>query len=515
MITLTIDHIVVQVPEGVTVMQAAGSIGTEIPSMCYLPGHFNHPSCMVCMVRDAQSGKFFPSCAMPVSEGMQVITHSPEIREMRRESLELLLSDHAGDCEAPCRLSCPAFMNIPLMNRLIASSDFEQALQVVQEEIALPLLLGYICPAPCEKACRRKPLQGSVSICLLKRTTATVTKSREKIAEALIRPSGKKVAVIGTGPAGLAAAFYLLRAGHQCVLFDKNDQAGGSLRYDIPESRLPREILDAEIRVIQQMGAVFEMNRTITGEAFEDLVKEFDAVILASGERSQQPSGFPAINTHTMGTSRPGIFGCGAIVRPTGMAVRSAAQGRVAALETDIYLKSGKHKKSGITFHSVITHLFESELQEYLKESIPGPRTEPQSGFLAGFSAEEAVREAKRCLRCDCRKSSGCKLRILSDEYQANRKRFTGPERKRLTKSMQHDLVVYEPQKCIRCGLCIEIAGKEKQALGLTFVGHGFEVEIGVPFNQTIKEALILTALECATSCPTGALAVKELTIDN
>ena len=165
---ITIDSIPVEVNEGATVMDAAALLGIEIPSMCWLPGHSNHPTCMVCLVKDAITGKFFPSCAMPVTEGMKIITSSADIMEARKEALELLLSDHAGDCEAPCRRSCPAFMDIPLMNRLIAAGDFKAALKIVREEIALPLVLGYICPAPCEKACHHAPLGGAVSICILK-----------------------------------------------------------------------------------------------------------------------------------------------------------------------------------------------------------------------------------------------------------------------------------------------------------------------------------------------------------
>ena len=141
---ITIDNIPIETNPGTTVLQAAASIGIQIPTMCYGEGHSNHPSRMVCLVKDLGSGKMIPSCAMPVHEGMQIQTHSPEIREIRREALELLLGDHVGDCEAPCRLSCPAFMNIPLMNRLIAGGHLHEALTIVREEIALPLILGYI-----------------------------------------------------------------------------------------------------------------------------------------------------------------------------------------------------------------------------------------------------------------------------------------------------------------------------------------------------------------------------------
>ncbi|MBC8315542.1 MAG: (2Fe-2S)-binding protein, partial [Bacteroidetes bacterium] len=102
---ITIDHIGIEVEEGMTVMQAAALKGIEIPSLCYLPDHSNHPSCMVCLVKDLDRGTLFPSCAMLVADGMNLSASTEEVMEARKEALELLLSDHVGDCEAPCRLS--------------------------------------------------------------------------------------------------------------------------------------------------------------------------------------------------------------------------------------------------------------------------------------------------------------------------------------------------------------------------------------------------------------------------
>ena len=518
MIKLTIDNIAVEVPENTTVLQAAAQLGIEIPTMCYLEGHSCHPSCMVCMVKDVDRGNFFTSCAMPVVEGMNIIATSEEVSDIRREALELLLSDHVGDCEAPCTLTCPAGMDIPLMNRLIANGEFEKSLEIVREEIALPLILGYICPAPCEKACRRKPIDGAVSICLLKRFTALDSERRNQHLKQEIQKTGKKIAVIGTGPAGLSAALYLLKSGHGCTLFDKNEFAGGAMRYSIPEEKLPREILDAEIDGIQRMGAVFQLNQPITPDFFENfIIPQFDAVILATGNRSDQPVedfGLSGKSEHeiadkkTFKTQRPGVFACGNMLREHEMAVRASAQGRIAAAEVGIYLKTHLPVKK-IHFNSAFGHLTKPEHREYLKESYLGFPIEPEGGFIAGFNEEQAIAEAKRCLHCDCRKPVSCKLRIYADQYDANRRRHLGPERKPLKKSVHHDLIIYEPEKCIRCGLCVEISGKE-ESLGLTYIGRGFDVRVSVPFNETIAEALKKTAAACVNACPTGAMAFKD-----
>jgi len=516
MIKLTIDNLPVEVADGSTVMQAAAKLGIDIPSMCYLEGHSCHPSCMVCMVKDAVKGNFFPSCAMPVSEGMNIIASSADVMDMRREALELLLSDHVGDCEAPCTLTCPAGMNIPLMNRLIAKGDSAKALDIVYQDIALPLVLGYICPAPCEKACRRKAIDGAVSICLLKRFTAQENLKQNQKPD--VAETGKKIAVIGTGPAGLSAAFYLLRSGHQCTLFDKNDQAGGALRYSTPENELPREMLDAEIDTIRQMGAVFELNTPVTSAFFENsIIPYFDAVILASGSKADQPveefgiiadAGNEITDKKTFRTNRSGVFACGNIIREQKMAVRAATQGRKAAEEVSVFLLT-QEPVNTIQFNSSFGPLLKEEQLEYLKESTTALPVEPAGGFRGGFDEEQAMAEARRCLHCDCRKPVSCKLRIYADKYGVNRKRHPGSTRKPLTKAFHHDQVVYEPEKCIRCGLCVEISSKD-DSLGLTYAGRGFDVRIGVPFNETIAEALKQTALKCVKACPTGSMSFKN-----
>lgn len=516
MIHLKIDNNDIGVPEGTSVLDAAKTVGIRIPSMCYLNNGFdNHPSCMVCLVKDKKTGNLVSSCALKVTEGMDIASEDLEVKEARKEALELLLSDHVGDCEAPCSLTCPAGMNIPQMNRLIASGKFDEAMQVVKEEIALPYVLGYICPAPCEKACRRKQVDESVSICILKRFTA----QENNTAEIAIHQKDKKVAIIGTGPAGLAAAYYLLKQGYSCVLLDKNEKAGGNLRYAIPDDHLPKQALDAELEIIQKMGAEFRFQTLITAENFDtDIRKKFDAVIVATGDiaASNQltalfESNKAGINADegTFTTSLPGVFACGSVIRSQKMAVRAVAQGKAAAMSVHNYLSGKEITSPHKMFNSRFGKLLPVEVDEYLKESVPGKRLLPGKGMLEGFSPEEAMQEAARCLHCDCRKLDNCKLRIHSDEYNADRKKYLFGLRKPLTKHIQHNMVVYEPEKCIKCGLCVSIANQYKEQIGLSYARRGFDVHITVPFGQTVREALMVSAKECVEACPTGALAYK------
>lgn len=129
---------------------------------------------------------------------------------------------------------------------------------------------------------------------------------------------------------------------------------------------------------------------------------------------------------------------------------------------------------------------------------------------MTGFTPEEAIREAARCMHCDCRKLDECKLRNYADAYQADRKKYATGDRKLMTKLFDHPEVVYEPEKCIRCGLCIDITVKNGEYTGLTFIGRGFDVRVEVPFGKPMSAALVTSVQECVESCPTGALSFKR-----
>jgi len=519
MIKLAIDNTELTVPEGTSVMKAAESIGIIIPSMCFMEGYKNHPSCMVCLVKDKKNGMMFPSCAVRVTDGMDIISMDDEVRNARKAVLELLLSDHVGDCEAPCRMACPASLDIPRVNRLIAAGRLSDALKTVKEEIALPLILGYICEAPCEKVCRRRQIDASVSIRQIEKFVASgEVKDDQSLYPSKEKSTNRKVAIIGSGPAGLAAAFYLTRLGHHCVIFDKNEQPGGSLK-DIPETVLPKKVLDTEIEIIRQYGVEFRMDQLITKELFEnELKRDFDVIVIASGATDdfyfadiglQYDNTGLAVEKGTFATGISGVFACGSVVRPQKMAVKAVAQGKSAAYAANLFLHGIPVEEAPWRFNSKFGKLKPSEYDEYLKESTTDNRVAPQKGDLEGFSIDEAILEAKRCMHCDCRKPDRCKLRIYADEYRADRKKYLSAERSTIRKLYNHDLIVYEPEKCIRCGLCIEITLKEKELTGLSFVGRGFDVRVKVPFNDSLKVALTRTAGKCAAACPTGAIALK------
>ncbi len=515
MIKLTIDNHSIEVPAGTSVWQAALSAGIEIPTMCFLEGTEHFTSCMICLVKDAKNGRFFASCSTPVSEGQVLITNDEETIESRKAALELLLSEHVGDCEAPCQLVCPAHMNIPLMNRLIAKGDFAKALEVVKRDIALPSILGRICPAPCEAGCRRKQVDEAVSICLLKRFAGDEDlKSGKPYLLKLAPLSGKKVVVIGAGPAGLAAAFYLQIKGHQTIVFDKNDRAGGEL-LQISSEILPREIIEQEIAQIVATGVQIRLNETIDDNRFAELESEFDAVVLASGTITEETSAF-SLKTSKTGivadkssylTSTPKVFAIGNALRASKLAVRSVGQGKEVATIIDNYFKTSEVKGYSERFNSKFGRLGEVEFIQYLKDSETAPR---QSADMSGFTREMAIREAKRCMHCDCRNPESCVLRELSDRYLASQKRFQGEDRIPVEKFVHREGIVYEANKCIKCGICVRLTRQHQEEFGFTFIGRGFDVKVGVPFNESVQKGLEKTAAIVAKACPTGALAMFE-----
>ncbi len=350
---LEIDGKSVEAPEGATVLAAATKLGLSIPTLCHRDGLEPFTSCMVCVVKDERTGRLVPACSAPAEEGMRISTNDEDVRRARRTALELLLSDHVGDCEAPCQRVCALPLSVPRILRRVAARDFDGAALLLREQAGEGMAGCLDCAAIGEKACRRRTPDGAVSL-------------RE-----IFR--------------------FLLRRTH-----DAPPQAAGG-----PPPKAKR-------------------------------------------------------------------------------------------------------------FNVSMGRLLEGEIEELLKDASRAPRTEPRRGREAGFTEDEAAAEAARCLQCDCRKADTCRLRRCAEEYGARPRYYLTEERSRCVRILQPGDVVFEPGKCIKCGLCVRITEKRREPLGLAFVGRGFNVQIGVPFDGTLREALRLTASECVEACPTGALAFKE-----
>lgn len=517
--TIIIDGQSVTIPEGATLLEAARAAGIEIPTLCYREGLPAQTSCMVCVVRVDGAAKMVPSCATAVREGMVVESQSDEVLAARRMALELLLSDHLGDCLAPCQLACPAGMDIPRMIRAIVAGDVAAAVAIVQERIPLPTVLGRICPAPCEGACRRGSHDAPVSICLLKRWVGDEHLNAPEIWRPEMAPaSGKRVVIVGAGPAGLSATAFLQRMGHHVTLVDERGAPGGALR-QIPARTLPLAVLADEVATL--LGADVEQRMdTRLGQdvQLDELRASFDAVLLTVGaveeadaEQLGLPYGRRGLEADRITHESPltGVFIAGSAQSPSRMAVRAVAGGRGAALAIDQHLRGAEIVPERRPFNVSRGRLTAEEAALMAEDASDHGRIEPSWGAYAGFNDEEATREGLRCLHCDCRALETCRLRKLSEELQADPRKYA-TDRRRFTCDATHPAIIYEAGKCIACGLCVEIARRYEEPLGLTFIGRGFDIRTAVPFGESLAEGLRRAAVECAEACPTGALVVRE-----
>ena len=299
-IKVTIDGKELIAKKGQTILQIARDNNIEIPTLCYIDEVKAYGACGLCVVEAENIPKLLRACATIASDGMVIKTDTPRVRQSRKIALELLISDHTGDCKGRCSLNCPAGTDCQGYVKLIAEGKFREAVELVKDRVPLPASIGRVCPHPCETACRRKLVEEPISIAFLKSFAADEDlKSGNKFMPEVKKASGKTVAVIGGGPAGLTAAYFLAVKGHKVKIYDAMPKMGGMLRYGIPQYRLPKEVLDSEIKIIEKTGVRFcnnvKLGRDIT---IENLKSVNDAVILAPGAWKSTPMRVKGEDTH-------------------------------------------------------------------------------------------------------------------------------------------------------------------------------------------------------------------------
>lgn len=303
MINLKINNKAVCVEEGTTILEAARKAGIYIPTLCYDEAVQVYGACGLCVVEAEGIPKLLRSCSAKCSDGMVVNTESKRVVQSRKIAMELLMSAHDGDCIAPCQLNCPARTDCQGYVGLIANGEFDSALKLIKETNPLPASIGRVCPHPCESACRRKNVEEPISIAQLKAFAADVNLKGDAYIPECAPSTGKKVAVVGGGPAGLTIAQNLRKSGHEVSVFDKMDKMGGMLRYGIPEYRLPKEVLDSEIALIEKTGVKLFNNVTFGNELTLDMLKSVnDAVVLA-------PGAWKSMAMRVKGEDADGVYG--------------------------------------------------------------------------------------------------------------------------------------------------------------------------------------------------------------
>jgi len=354
---LEIDGRPIEVPDGTRVLQAARMLGVTIPTMCYLEGLEPFTSCMICQVKNDANGKMIAGCSAPCEEGMKISTMSEEIKKARKFTLELLFSDHVGDCEAPCHRVCKSHINIPSMIRHIIDDDMDGAVEVLREAAGPTNLPCHGCEGTCEPGCRRSKAEAPIAI-------------RDLVT-------------------------FVHKYGESNGQFKAEEAAGTK-----PEKR----------------------------------------------------------------------FNC--------------AIGKLKEGEIDLF----------------VADAYDPKLMGRIEPSDP----------VKGFTVEEAKKEGSRCMHCDCRKAETCSLRDYADLYGVKQREYQPDDRSRHAQIRQHGDIMYEPEKCIKCGLCIRITELKKETLGLTWIGRGFDVTIATPFNEGLSTAVTTTAADCVDACPTAALSYRD-----
>ena len=284
-IKVNIDGKEITAQSGQTILKIAQENGIEIPALCYVDGVKPYGACGLCTVEVEGTPKLLRACATIASDGMVIKTNTPRVAQSRKIALELLISDHTGDCKGPCSLNCPAGTDCQGYVKLIGEGKFKEAVALVKEKLPLPASIGRVCPHPCEKACRRQLVEQPISIAHLKSFAADEDlKSGDKFMPELAASTGKTVGIIGGGPAGLTAAYFLSAKGHKVTVYDAMPQMGGMLRYGIPQYRLPKEVLDEEIASIAELGAELKNNVRIGKDiTLDEIRSRHDAVLVAIG----------------------------------------------------------------------------------------------------------------------------------------------------------------------------------------------------------------------------------------
>jgi len=378
-IRIEVDGRVVEGFEGQTILEVCRDNGIEIPTLCYEPKLPGFGACRMCVV-DVEGEEHPPiSCSRHAEAGMKVETQTDEIRRLRRTNLELIFSDHNAYCLPPCQNKCPSHIDIPGFLKQNAEGNFRESARIFKRTIPFPSVLGRVCPAPCEEHCRRDEVDEAIAIRDSHRYAGDqVIKSM--LDEGIDPPlpfevsasTGRRVAVIGSGPAGMAAAYYLLMNGHEVTVFERDPAPGGMLRYGIPQYRLPKvEVLEAEYESVTRLGGTMVCNQGLGRDfTLDDLqFQGFDAVLIAIGCYTTNKLGVPGedaaevldgleyLRTATLGLPYPGHKGKRVVVVGGGFTSMDCSRTSIrqgAAEVTLVYRRDMKDMPASNEVHEAI-----------------------------------------------------------------------------------------------------------------------------------------------------------------
>jgi NADPH-dependent glutamate synthase beta subunit-like oxidoreductase/formate hydrogenlyase subunit 6/NADH:ubiquinone oxidoreductase subunit I/ferredoxin len=378
-IRIEVDGRVVEGFEGQTILEVCRDNGIEIPTLCYEPKLPGFGACRMCVV-EVEGSEYPPiSCSQQAEPEMVVQTQTEEVRRLRATNLELIFSDHNAYCLPPCQNKCPSHIDIPGFLKANAETNWRESTRIFKRTIPFPSVLGRVCPAPCEEHCRRDEVDEAIAIRDSHRYAGDqVLKSM--LDEGIDPPvpfevqptTGRRAAVIGSGPAGMAAAYYLLISGHDVTVFERDPAPGGMLRYGIPQYRLPKiEVLEAEYESVTRLGGRIVCDQGLGRDfTLDDLQNQgYDAVVVAIGCYDTNKLGVPGedaaevldgleyLRTATLGLPYPGHAGKRVVVIGGGFTSMDCSRTSVrqgAAEVTLVYRRDMKDMPAANEVHEAI-----------------------------------------------------------------------------------------------------------------------------------------------------------------
>lgn len=394
MLNITINGKAYETEAGKTILQACRDHNVPIPTLCHDERLKPFGSCLLCRIEVKGARGTMLACGTEVTEGMEITTESDAISAARKMNIELLLSQHHGDCIAPCSLTCPANIDVQGYIAHIANGQYREALELIKDRNPLPVVCGRVCTRPCEDACRRNLVDERVGIDYLKRFVADLDLESAVPYLPTKKPAtGKKAAVIGAGPAGLTCAWYLAAQGHEVTIFEKHPKGGGMLRYGIPAYRMPRDVLDREIDIIRNLGVDIRYNTEFGKDITWDSLKAegYGALFLGVGSQVGQPLGCNGEDICYTGILR-GVDFLGRVgneekIDFTGKTVMVVGGGNTAidAARTSLRLGAGKvvlvYRRGRSEMPAHVAEIEEAELEGVTFELLANPnRVWPEDG---------------------------------------------------------------------------------------------------------------------------------------
>ena len=302
-VRIEVDGRLIEGFEGQTILEVCRDNGIEVPTLCYEPKLPGFGACRMCVVEVEGSEHPPISCSQRAEADMKVQTQTEKVRRLRRTNLELIFSDHNAYCLPPCQNKCPSHIDIPGFLKANAEGNFRESARIFKRTIPFPSVLGRVCPAPCEEHCRRDEVDEAIAIRDTHRYAgdqvlkAQIDENVDPPVPFELQPkTGRRVAVIGSGPTGMATAYYLLISGHDVTVFERDPAAGGMLRYGIPQYRLPKvEVLETEYESVTRLGGRVVVNQGLGRDfTIDDLqLQGYEAVVVAIGCYDTNKLGVP------------------------------------------------------------------------------------------------------------------------------------------------------------------------------------------------------------------------------